>query len=86
MTLDELKATAPRTFDKTLVDLLVAIQQGHTPIVTSEPAQPRDLSPALVRVAEEVSRLQAELAVERERCKRIETVIARLVMEATAAE
>ncbi len=86
MTLDELKATAPRTFDKALVDLLVAIQQGHTPIVTSEPAQPRDLSPALVRVAEEVQRVQAEREADRERIRRLETVIARLVMEATAAE
>lgn len=32
MTLDELKASAPRTFDKTLCDLLVEIQQGRAPI------------------------------------------------------
>lgn len=32
MTLDELKASAPRTFDKVLCDLLVEIQQGRAPI------------------------------------------------------
>jgi len=34
MTLDDLKATAPRGFDKTLVDLIAAIQDGQRPIVT----------------------------------------------------
>ena len=85
MTLDELKATAPRTFDKTLVDLLVAIQSGHAPIITSEPAPQRDLSPALVRVAEEVERLRADLAAERERVRRLEVAIGLLVREAVAA-
>lgn len=86
MTLDELKATAPRTFDKTLVDLLVAIQQGHAPIVTSEPAPQRDLSPALVRVAEELEKERAARAQDRERIRRLEVVIGRLVQEAAAAE
>jgi uncharacterized coiled-coil protein SlyX len=36
--LEALKATAPRSFDRSLIDLLVAIQHGHQPIVTAFPA------------------------------------------------
>lgn len=38
MRIDDLKASAPRTFDKVLIDLLVEIQRGQAPIVTPGPA------------------------------------------------
>lgn len=73
MTLEELRASAPRTFDKTLLDLLVAIQQGHAPIVTAEPPPPpRDVAPALVKIADEIER-------DRERLRKVERALALLV-------
>lgn len=81
MTLDELKAQAPRTFDKTLIDLLVSIQHGHAPIVTPEPAEivPRDdtaLQAAVLRLASELERANRRIAM-------FEAVIARLAIEAS---
>ena len=77
-TLDQLRAQAPRSFDKTLIDLLVAIQHGHAPIITvDQPASEatRDVSPALMHMA-------SELDTARERIRRLEAIIARLAMEA----
>ena len=76
-TLEQLRAQAPRSFDKTLIDLLVAIQHGHAPIITvDQPAEaPRDVSPALMHMA-------SELDTARERIRRLEAIIARLAMEA----
>lgn len=39
LTLGELKASAPRSFDKVLIDLLVAIQDGQRPIVETPVAR-----------------------------------------------
>ncbi len=78
-TLEQLRAQAPRSFDKTLIDLLVAIQQGHAPIsVPDPPAEtplPRDMAPVMVKMASELDRAN-------ERIRRLEAVIARLAMEA----
>lgn len=56
--LDQLKASAPRTFDKILVDLLVAIQQGERPIQLAEPA------PVLVPSVREERVIQLEREVQ----------------------
>jgi hypothetical protein len=78
-TLDQLRAQAPRSFDKTLIDLLVAIQHGHAPIQIADPPAvadvPRDVSPVMLKLA-------AELDTARERIRRLEAIIARLAMEA----
>lgn len=58
MTLDELKATAPRSFDKTLVDLMVAIQAGGQPIAVPH-APPNDEARAIVQAAI-LERLEAQ--------------------------
>ena len=47
MTLDELRASAPRSFDKTLIDLMVAIQAGGQPIAVPD-APPVDDERAVV--------------------------------------
>jgi hypothetical protein len=77
ITVEQLRAQAPRSFDKILIDLLVAIQHGHAPIVaeTPIPDAPRDVSPALLHMA-------SELDTARERIRRLEAIIARLAMEA----
>ena len=38
MSLEALRASAPRSFDKTIIDLLVAIQHGAQPIAAPPPA------------------------------------------------
>lgn len=81
MTLDELKAQAPRTFDKVLLDLLVSIQHGHAPIVTREPVEvaPRDDS----ALHASILRLAAELEHANRRIAMFEAIIARLAIEAS---
>lgn len=77
-TLEQLRAQAPRSFDKTLIDLLVAIQHGHAPIVTGETpatAPARDTTQALLHMASEIDGANA-------RIRRLEAIIARLAMEA----
>ncbi len=59
MTLDELKATAPRSFDKTLVDLMVAIQAGGQPIAVPHAPAPNDEARAIVQAAI-LERLEAQ--------------------------
>lgn len=56
MTLDELRASAPRSFDKLLVDLILAIQHGERPIETPQPVAP------VISIADErVRALEAEV-------------------------
>lgn len=67
MTLDDLKASAPRSFDKILVDLIAAIQQGERPIIV-EQSEPHE-DPAMAAIAilvERVEYLTAENARTRE--------------------
>ncbi len=86
MTLDDLKASAPRSFDKTLIELLVLIQSGQQPIVVHEPTPlvpvGRDMSPAIQRVAEILDDIEADRAADKQRIARLEAVIARLAFEA----
>lgn len=78
MTLEELKRTAPRSFDKTLIDLLVAIQYGGTPIVAppetvrevvrmeADPAATevlRDLAEQVISLKRQVHDMQQTLAL-----------------------
>jgi hypothetical protein len=78
-TLEQLRAQAPRSFDKTLIDLLVAIQHGHAPIQIADPPAvveiPRDVAPAVLKLAAELDRAL-------DRIRRLESVIARLAIEA----
>jgi hypothetical protein len=67
MTLDDLRASAPRSFDKILVDLIAAIQQGERPIIVEQSEPPDD--PAMQAIAilvERVEYLTAENARTRE--------------------
>ena len=100
MTLEELKASAPRTFDKTLVDLLVSIQSGGQPIIVAQPSESPDMAPAVLRMAhgldaassrlDAASAQQAQMAehivVLEQRLKRLESMIIRLAMEAMQQE
>ena len=67
MTLDDLKASAPRSFDKILVDLIAAVQQGERPIIVeqSEPANDPAMQ-AIAILVERVEFLTAENARTRE--------------------
>ena len=59
LSLEGLRASAPRSFDKTIIDLLVAIQHGLQPIAAPPPAavvlaprvQPYDDGPLRAQVA-----------------------------------
>lgn len=53
VSLAELQASAPRSFDKALIEILVAIQNGQRPIDTPTPA------PVLVRDTDLAQRLEA---------------------------
>jgi len=77
ITLEQLRAQAPRSFDKTLIDLLVQIQHGHAPIVAAAPmAEPvRDATPAILKLAQELDAARSRIA-------RLEAVIACLAREA----
>lgn len=81
MTLDELKASAPRSFDKTLVDLIAAIQRGETPIAQEQP----DVAPALAQMADLV--LQQRETIERlqARVGELEAFMAALINASKAA-
>ena len=67
MTLDDLKASAPRSFDKILVDLIAAVQQGERPIIVeqSEPANDSAMQ-AIAILVERVEFLTAQNARTRE--------------------
>ena len=40
VTLDDLKAHCPRSFDRTLIDLIAAVQNAERPIITAAPSFP----------------------------------------------
>ena len=70
MTLDELKRTAPRSFDKTLLELLVAIQHGGRPIaappemvreVVRVESLPDDIADALREMADQIVTLKRQV-------------------------
>jgi hypothetical protein len=65
MTLEELKAGAPRSFDKTLIDLMVAIQGGGQPIAVKDAPETHDkirvLAQANLELASQLSDVLARL-------------------------
>ena len=66
MTLDDLKASAPSSFDKILVDLIAAIQQGERPIIVEQEPQEDPAMAAIAILVERVEFLTAENARTRE--------------------
>lgn len=84
MTLDELRATAPRGFDKTLVDLIAAIQDGQRPIVTDRAAD--DMLTASVDalrvMASRMQEMERDAAELKQRLAQVEAPLRALAEEA----
>lgn len=85
VTLDELRATAPRGFDKTLIDLLAKVQEGQRPIIVpaSEPAVrtvveretlPSEVADLITEMASQLARINLELIETQRRLSAIESI------------
>lgn len=84
MTLEELKRTAPRGFDKTLIDLIAAIQDGQRPIVTDRAVD--DMLTASVDalrvMASRMQEMEREAAELKQRLAQVEAPLRALAEEA----
>lgn len=69
LTLEALKASAPRSFDKQIIELLAAVQDGARPIVTSTPAPAPRYDDTPLRA--EIMRLESALSEARMRLDQV---------------
>jgi hypothetical protein len=85
MTLTDLRETAPRTFDKQLIDALVAALTGATPVrveTTDVGARVAALEQALVIAAEGLASTQTQMIDLAQRLATIEGAMRALAVEA----
>jgi len=85
ISLEELKRTAPRGFDKTLCDIIAKVQEGQRPIIVPAAAEPsttvveRETLPAdvvdlITDMAQQVARINLELIDAKQRLAAIESI------------
>jgi len=80
MTLDDLKASAPRSFDKTLLDLIAAVQSGGQPIAVSRTdGMAPEIGGAMLAIANRIASLEDAISAGAEANAGLNRVVVDLV-------